>query len=117
MTGLYWTRHTWAPHLPDRIQDLMYNTYQRLPTSANFMNDVESGFQSTNFNLADNITEGDSRGGLDPKTKQDIYRIMRSRGIGFDEARALYTQSTFKKAGIGADGLPNDPKLVTFGGR
>lgn len=111
------SRHTWTPYLPDRVQDLMYNTYQRLPTSSNFMNDVESGFQSTNFNLADNITEGDSRGGLDQKAKQDVYRIMKSRGIGFDEARALYMQQSFKKSGIGADGLPNDPKLVTFGSR
>lgn len=81
------------------------------------MNDVESGFTSSNFSLADNVMEGDSRGGLDQKAKQDVYRIMRSRGITFDEARALYAQQAFKKAGIGADGLPNDPKLVTFGSR
>lgn len=79
------------------------------------MNDVESGFQSSNFNLAENITEGDSRSGLDQKAKADVYRIMRSRGISFDDARAMYMQKSFKKAGIGADGLPNDPKLVTFG--
>lgn len=79
------------------------------------MNDVESGFQSSNFNLAENITEGDSRAGLDQKSKAEVYRIMRSRGISFDDARAMYMQKSFKKAGIGADGLPNDPKLVTFG--
>lgn len=94
----------------------MYSTYTRLP-GGTFMNDVESGFQSSNFNLADNITEGDSRAGLDQKSKAEVYRIMRSRGISFDDARAMYMQKSFKKAGIGADGLPNDPKLVTFGGR
>jgi len=81
------------------------------------MSDVEGGFTSSNFNLSDNIMEGDSRSGLDANSKRDIQRIMRSRGIGFDEARALHMQSTFKGAGIGKDGLPNDPKLVTFGGR
>lgn len=101
--------------MPDRVQDLLYFTYQRLPTT--FMSDVESGFTSSNFNLADNIIEGDSRTGLDAKSKREIQLIMRARGVTFDEARAIYTQRTFKKAGIGADGLPNDPKLVTFGSR
>ncbi|KAK5073626.1 hypothetical protein LTR64_007236 [Lithohypha guttulata] len=116
-TGLYLTRTTWTPYLPDRLQDLIYSTYTRLPTTSTFMNDVESGFQSSNFNLAENIGEGDSRSGLDQKGKQEVYRIMKSHGVGFDEARALWTQRSFRKAGIGADGLPNDPKLVTFGKR
>lgn len=94
---------------------MIHYTYSRVPTS--FMGDVESGFTSSNFDLSDNVMEGDSRGGLNETAKRDVQRIMKSRGISFDEARALYTQRTFKKAGIGADGLPNDPKLVTFGGR
>lgn len=81
------------------------------------MDDVESGFTSSNFDLAGNVMDGDSRAGLDQKSKQEVMKLMKSRGISFDEARALHTQRVFKKAGIGADGLPNDPKLVTFGGR
>jgi len=78
------------------------------------MGDAESGFTSNDFDLAGNITEGDSRAGLDPKGKRDVQRLMRIRGIGFDEARRVYMEQSFKKAGIGADGLPRDPKLVTF---
>ena len=118
--GLYLTRHTWTPYLPDRVQDVLYN----IPSSSTaaytrlgFMSDVEGGFTSSTFDLADNITEGDSRSGLDAQAKRDIQRIMKSRGVGFDEARALHMQGRFKGAGIGKDGLPNDPKLVTFGGR
>lgn len=81
------------------------------------MGDVESGFTSSTFDLSDNVMEGDSRAGLDQKGKREVQRIMKSRGLSFDEARAVYMQKSFKKAGIGADGLPNDPKLVTFGGR
>jgi len=40
---------------------------------------------------------------------------MKTRGIGFDEARRVYMEQRFKRNNIGADGLPRDPKLVTFG--
>ena len=129
LPALYLTRTIWLSHLPDRAQDTIYSLlnnpssfvrYTPLPGSSgpsDFRSDVESGFHSSNFNLAENIEGSDSRTGLDAKSKAEVYRIMKSRGIGFDEARALYTQRSFRKAGIGADGLPNDPKLVTFGGR
>lgn len=78
------------------------------------MGDVESGFTSADFDLTGNVMEGDSRQGLDQKGKRDVQRIMKNRGIGFDEARKVYMEQRFKKAGIGADGLPRDPKLVTF---
>lgn len=39
---------------------------------------------------------------------------MKRKNTTFDEARRLYMQERFKKSGIGADGLPRDPKLVTF---
>lgn len=78
------------------------------------MGDVEGGFTSADFDLTSNITEGDSRQGLDPKSKRDIQRLMKIRGIGFDEARKAYMEQRFKKAGIGADGVPKDPKFVSF---
>lgn len=86
--------------------------YSRLPTT--FMGDVEGGFTSADFDLTANITEGDSRQGLDPKSKREIQRLMKIRGIGFDEARKVFMEQRFKKAGIGADGVPNDPKFVSF---
>lgn len=58
--------------------------------------------------------EGDTRAGLDVRGKRDVQRIMKSRGIGFDEARRVYMEQGFKKNNIGADGLPRDPKFVSF---
>ncbi len=78
------------------------------------MSDVESGFTSNDFDLSSNVMEGDSRAGLDVKGKRDVQRIMKNRGIGFDEARRVYMEQRFKKNNIGADGLPRDPKFVSF---
>ena len=58
--------------------------------------------------------EGDSRAGLDENGKKEVLRIMKRRGVGFDEARRIFMEQRFRKRGIGADGLPKDPKLVTF---
>jgi hypothetical protein len=78
------------------------------------MNDVESGLTSTDFDLSSNIMEGDSRGGLDSKGKEAVKRIMKRRGVGFDEARRIYMQERFRREGIGEDGVPRDPKFVSF---
>jgi hypothetical protein len=78
------------------------------------MSDVESGFTSNDFDLSGNITEGDSRAGLDAKGKRDVQKLMKSRGIGFDEARMVYVEQRFKKNNIGPDGRPRDPKFVSF---
>jgi len=106
-TLLYLTRAHWLRYLP--FQDYIYS---RLPTS--FMGDVESGFTSADFDLSSNVMEGDSRAGLDMKGKRDVQRLMRTRGISFDEARRVYTEQRFAKNNIGADGVPRDPKFVSF---
>jgi len=112
-TVLYFTRTRWTPYLPERIQDAMSRfTYSRLPST--FMSDVESGFTSADFDLSTNIMEGDSRGGLDQKAKREVQRLMKIRGINFDEARRVYMEQRFKKNGIGEDGIPRDPKFVSF---
>ena len=95
--------------MPEPFQNFMYT---RLPND--FMGDVESGFTSNDFDLTSNITEGDSRAGLDTKGKRDVQRLMKTRGIGFDEARKVYMEQRFAKNNIGADGLPRDPKFVSF---
>jgi hypothetical protein len=106
-TALYLTRHTWLPYLP-----IPEPIYSRLPTS--FQDDIDAGLSSSAFDLSANVEAGDSRQGLDENAKRDVQRIMKRRGVGFDEARRLYMQERFRKSGIGADGLPRDPKLVTF---
>jgi hypothetical protein len=78
------------------------------------MNDVESGLTSADFDLSGNVMEGDSRGGLDSKGKAEVQRIMKRRGVGFDEARRIYMQERFRREGIGEDGIPKDPKFVSF---
>ncbi|KAK5458045.1 hypothetical protein LTR67_002518 [Exophiala xenobiotica] len=112
-TALYLTRARWVPHLPERMQDAISGlSYTRVPTT--FMGDVESGLTSADFDLSSNIVEGDSRSGLDQKAKRDIQRLMKIRGINFDEARRVYMEQRFKKNGIGEDGIPRDPKFVSF---
>jgi hypothetical protein len=86
--------------------------YDRLPDS--FTGDIEAGFTSSDFDLASNVVEGDSRSGLDKKAKREIRRIMRKRGVNFDEARRLYTEQRFANNNIGPDGRPRDPKFVSF---
>lgn len=75
---------------------------------------MESGLSSSTFDLSTNIASGDSRAGLDDKGKREVQRIMKSKRVGFDEARRIWMQERFKKEGIGADGRPRDPKFVSF---
>lgn len=86
--------------------------YHRLPSS--FAGDIEAGFTSSDFDLSANVAEGDSRAGLDQRAKRAIQKIMKSRGVGFDEARRIYTEQRFAKNNIGPDGRPRDPKFVSF---
>lgn len=39
---------------------------------------------------------------------------MKRRGVGFDEARRLWVEKAFGKAGVGSDGRPLDRKAVMF---
>jgi hypothetical protein len=86
--------------------------YTRLPTS--FRDDIEAGLSSAAFDLNTNLEAGDSRQGLDDVGKREVQAIMKRRGVDFDEARRLYMQDRFKKNNIGPDGLPRDPKFVSF---
>lgn len=79
-----------------------------------FAEDAEAGFHSSNFNLSQNIEAEDSRRGLDEATKQEIYRVMKSRKLGFDEARRHVMEERFRREGIGRDGRPMDRKAVMF---
>lgn len=101
------TRSRWLHLIP--IPDYIYN---RLPSS--FANDIEAGFSSNDFDLQGNVEAGDSRRGLDAAAKREVQKIMRNRGVGFDEARRIYTEGRFARNGIGPDGRPRDPKFVSF---
>ncbi|KAL8706346.1 MAG: hypothetical protein Q9201_000600 [Fulgogasparrea decipioides] len=106
-TVLYITRDRWTHLVP--IPEYVYD---RLPSS--FSNDIESGFSSADFDLTANVAASDSRQGLDQRGKQEVQKIMKSRKVGFDEARRIYTEQRFASNNIGADGRPRDPKFVSF---
>lgn len=105
ISAAYLTRQTWLPLLPSS------HLYSRLPSS--FRDDVEAGLHSADFDMTANV-EGDSRSGLDENGKREVLSIMKRRGVNFDEARRIYMEVAFKKAGIGSDGVPRDPKFVSF---
>lgn len=105
-TALYFTRERWTHLIPAPSY-----LYSALPTT--FRDDVEAGLHSADFDMTGNV-EGDSRSGLDENGKRQVLRIMKRRGVGFDEARRIFMEQNFKKAGISNDGLPNDPKFVSF---
>ncbi|AAS50349.1 AAL017Wp [Eremothecium gossypii ATCC 10895] len=71
------------------------------------------GFSSQNFDLT-SANSNDTRSGLDEASKQEIRRIMEEQGLGFDQARLVYTTRKFGAHGIAPDGMPLDPKVVTF---
>ncbi|KAI4918747.1 hypothetical protein J4E90_003134 [Alternaria incomplexa] len=106
-TAAYFTRHRWIHLLP-----IPGPIYTRLPYS--FRDDIEAGLSSSAFDLSGNVEAGDSRQGLDDAGKKEVMRIMKRRGCDFDEARRIYMQERFKKNNIGADGIPRDPKFVSF---
>lgn len=121
--ALYFTRHIWVQHLPYSIQDfslsdLRDKTIRYTPLADTFDGDIESGLTSEQFDLHANTAGGDSRSGLDDEAKSEILKIMNGsmlRGkTTFDEARRIYMERTLMRQGIGADGLPNDPKFVSF---
>lgn len=121
-TVLYATRAHWLESFKDAFYDLRYHLstnprglYSRLPfTSNSFADDMEAGLSSSNFDLAANLADGDSRAGLDDAAKKEILKIMKRRRLRFDEARRVYMEQRFDANGIGADGLPRDPKFVSF---
>ena len=105
--ALYLTRSRWMPLLP--VPDYIYD---RLPSS--FTGDLEAGLTSSQFDIAANVADGDTRAGLDQRAKQQIRKIMKNRGVDFDEARRVYTEQRFARNNIGPDGRPRDPKFVSF---
>ncbi|KAL5604688.1 hypothetical protein BROUX41_001961 [Berkeleyomyces rouxiae] len=112
VVALYLTRVYWIPVLASLSIPGREHLYQALPTS--FQADVEAGLSSSTFDLAGNIAEGDARAGLDDAAKAEVLRIMKKRRLPFDEARKAFMEQRFRANGIGADGLPRDPKFVSF---
>ncbi len=79
---------------------------------------MEAGFSSDAFDLSGNVSSADGRAGLDDGAKREIQKIMKGTWIrapmSFDEARRVYMERRLEAQGIGRDGLPRDPKFVSF---
>jgi len=115
-TLLYIFRARWVPVAQDLLSQIRFPgrdyLYSRVPTT--FAGDIEAGLSSDAFDLSGNVSEGDSRAGLDDASKREILKIMKKRRMRFDEARRVYMENRFKANGIDADGRPKDPKFVSF---
>jgi hypothetical protein len=111
-TALFFTRGYWRHLVPDIHVPGANYIYSRLPAS--FAEDIDAGLSSSTFDLSGNVEAGDSRAGLDDASKAEILKIMKKRRMTFDQARKVYMENRFKANGIGADGLPRDPKFVSF---
>ncbi|EGW30198.1 uncharacterized protein SPAPADRAFT_63811 [Spathaspora passalidarum NRRL Y-27907] len=79
-----------------------------------FDEDIEDGLTSDAFDIEQNRDKGDTRKGLSLQAKREIKRIMKTMKVSFDEARLTYTRLQFDENNVDEDGLPKDPKLVTF---
>lgn len=111
VTALFITRSHWLHLIPSSVPGADY-IYSRLPST--FAGDIEAGLSSNTFDLSGNIEDGDGRAGLDDDSKREILKIMKRRRMTFDQARKKYMEQRFKDNGIGADGMPRDPKFVSF---
>lgn len=84
-------------------------------SSDHWLRDIGRGLTSKTFNLiSDNLLKGDSRKGLDENARNEIMNIMDLEGISFDDARLKYFQNKMQSNDIGEDGIPRDPKFVSF---
>lgn len=74
---------------------------------------MEHGLTSDSFDIGANVRSGDLRA-LDDAAKAEIRAMMLRRNMSFDEARLEYFRGKMKDNGIGSNGVPTDPRTVTF---
>lgn len=95
----------------DRLRTRRRMRYVNLTNG--FNDDLENGLSSDNFDITSS-NHDDTREGLLEAAKEEIKQIMHEENIGFDQARLKYTKSQFGKNNIDANGMPLDPRTVTF---
>lgn len=97
--------------LRDRFSTWRSNrTWARLP---GFQDDLDAGFSSNTFDINTNIANNDPRT-LDENAKEAIRKLMLEHNLTFDEARLRYFRDHMSANGVGPNGVPMDPKTVTF---
>lgn len=110
---VYYYRAPIREFLNERHRRLGHHGFFSIPIEETFEHDLENGLNSDNFSLEGNL-KGDTRKGLLVKAKEEIKNIMVRNSLSFDEARLIYTQRELDKNGIDKDGIPRDPKFVSF---
>ncbi|KIK56754.1 hypothetical protein GYMLUDRAFT_173810 [Collybiopsis luxurians FD-317 M1] len=73
---------------------------------------TNAGMPSSNFDIQANITDGDSRTGLDARGTWEVMEIMRQERINFDQARLLRHSRILASNRIDPSGIPLDSKAV-----
>ncbi|CCE79512.1 Piso0_001580 [Millerozyma farinosa CBS 7064] len=112
LLGFHFRNKIAAAH--DRFRSRRRLRYSRISEPTGFEEDLEYGLSSNYFDLHENISNEDSRAGLESNAKTEIKKIMELNNIGFDEARLIYTRRQMKSNNIGSNGESLDPKAVTF---
>lgn len=113
---LFHFRHKLAA-LHDRYRMNKRVRYNQINGGGSFEDDLEAGLSSNNFDIASNISNSDSRKGLLEQAKLEIKEMMAAESISFDDARLKYLQQQLGENNVGPDGMPLDPKTVSFSGK
>ncbi|KAF9576358.1 hypothetical protein EC968_009332 [Mortierella alpina] len=112
----YVTRSYWIPKLEELRERLRYSRipFFRAEEDGSFEQNIEEGLTSSNFDLHQNLLDGDDRQGLE--NANEIRKIMKKYKCNFDQARLIQQQNKMKANGIDPrTGVPIDPKAVYFG--
>lgn len=99
--------------LAERFEVWRNNRRWNRLSHSGFEGDLESGLSSNNFDITENISNHDPRT-LDEAAKEEIRQLMLRHNLTFDDARLRYLREKMLANGVGADGVPTDPKTVTF---
>lgn len=95
----------------DRLRTRRRMRYVNLTNG--FTEDIENGLTSDTFDVLSS-NQDDSREGLLELAKAQIHELMEQESITFDQARLKYTKAKFNQNNIDSNGVPLDPKTVTF---
>ncbi|KAF9158457.1 hypothetical protein DFQ27_007810 [Actinomortierella ambigua] len=108
------TRGHWQPKLEELRDRLRYTRLNFLgDQESTFQSNIEEGLTSNNFDIQQNLLDGDNRAGLEDV--DEIRKIMKKYKCNFDQARLIRQQKKLEANGIDPrTGLPTDPKAVMF---
>ncbi|OBZ74051.1 hypothetical protein A0H81_05874 [Grifola frondosa] len=99
--------------LANPVRALFPGRFRHYAPLATFSEQADAGLTSSSFDIEANISEGDSRAGLDEHGTQEVLDIMRRERVNFDQARLIRQNQILAANGIDPSGLPLDAKAIT----